>query len=312
MRSFLSHPIATLLWALLSGLAGLATAVAAPLPVEQVAPGIYVHAGVPEDASATNDDAIANIGFIVGEAAVMVIDPGGSALEGRGLREAIGAATDKPVRYVVLTHVHPDHIFGASAFKPDDPVFIGHARLPGALAERGAYYRRGLERSLGDKASGSEIVDPTLLVSDVMAIDLGDRVVEIRAHAPAHTDNDLTLFDRLTRTLWASDLLFVERIPVIDGSLLGWLKELDGLRALPALRAIPGHGPAVVDWPAGAEAETRYLKAVLADTRAAIREGIDIGDAWRHVALEERDRWLLFDDYHARNVITAYKELEWE
>jgi quinoprotein relay system zinc metallohydrolase 2 len=271
-----------------------------------------VHAGVHEDAAAANDDAIANIGFIVGDAAVMVIDPGGSAVEGAALREAVVAATDKPIRYVVLTHVHPDHIFGAAAFRDDAPAFIGHARLPGALAARGTYYRRSLERSLGDRAAGSDIVVPTLLVSDLLSIDLGGHVVEIRAHGPAHTDNDLTLFDRTTRTLWASDLLFVERVPVIDGSLLGWLRELDKLRAIPAARAIPGHGPAVVDWPAGAEAETRYLKAVLADTRGAIRAGIDIGDAWRHVAEEERGRWRLFDDYHARNVTTAYTELEWE
>lgn len=278
----------------------------------EVAPGLYVHAGIQEDAGAANDDAIANIGFIVGNESVMVIDPGGSALEGEALREAVRGVTDKPIGYVVLTHVHPDHIFGAAAFKVDNPVFIGHARLPGALAERGEYYRRNLERSLGDRAVGSDIVAPTLLVADATAIDLGGRIVDIRAHGPAHTDNDLTLFDRQTRTLWASDLLFVDRIPVIDGSLVGWLKELDALRAVPAARAIPGHGPAAVDWPAGAEPETRYLEAVLAGTRAAIRGDIDIGDAWHHVAEEERGRWLLFDDYHARNVTTAYKELEWE
>jgi quinoprotein relay system zinc metallohydrolase 2 len=302
--------LAVLLGSFLIGLAG--SAIAAALPMLQVAPGIYVHAGVQEDADAANEDAIANIGFIVGDASVMVIDPGGSALEGRALREAVQAATQKPIRYVVLTHVHPDHIFGAAAFTADHPTFVGHARLPGALAGRGTYYLRTLERSLGDKSAGSEVIVPTLLVSQMLVIDLGNRLVDVHAHGPAHTDNDLTLYDRLTRTLWASDLLFVERIPVIDGSVIGWLRELESLRAVPALRAIPGHGPAVVDWPAGAEAEIRYLQAVLTGTRAAIREGIDIADAWRHVAQEERGRWVLFDDYHPRNVTTAYKELEWE
>src|SRR5690242_18691674 len=114
-------------------ISALSTVTAAPLPMVEVAPGVYVHAGVHEDAAAANDDAIANIGFIVGDAAVMVIDPGGSAVEGAALREAVVAATDKPIRYVVLTHVHPDHIFGAAAFRDDAPAFIGHARLPGAL-----------------------------------------------------------------------------------------------------------------------------------------------------------------------------------
>lgn len=298
--------------ACLIALAGLRPTAAAPLAMAEIAPGVYVHEGVQEDATVANEDAIANVGFVVGAAAVMVVDPGGSALEGRSLHEAVQAVTDKPIRYVVLTHVHPDHIFGAAAFTGDHPAFIGHARLPGALAERGTYYRRALERSLGERAAGSEIVAPTLLVADVLSIDLGNRVVDIRAHGPAHTDNDLTLYDRETRTLWAGDLLFLERLPVVDGSILGWLRELDALRTLPAVRAIPGHGPAAVDWPAGAEGETRYLQAVVAGTRAAIRGGIDIGEAWRHVAQEERGRWLLFDDYHPRNVTVAYKELEWE
>jgi len=285
---------------------------ATPLTMAEIAPGIYVHAGVAEQASAGNDDAIANIGFIIGDDAVLVIDPGGSAVEGEQLHAAIRAVTSRPIRYVVLTHVHPDHIFGAAAFRADNPEFIGHARLPGALAQRGDYYVKTLHRDLGDAAAGSEIVAPTHLVATGEAVELGNRTVDIRTHGPAHTDNDLTLFDRRTATLWLSDLLFVERIPVIDGSLVGWITEIEALKTVAAQRAVPGHGPAIVDWPSAAEPELRYLRAVLVDTRAALRQDIDIAEAPRHVALEERGNWLLFDDYHARNVTAAYKELEWE
>jgi quinoprotein relay system zinc metallohydrolase 2 len=283
-----------------------------PLAMVEVAPGLFVHQGAPEEASAANEDGLANIGFIVGDEAVMVVDPGGSAIEGERLRDAIRAATDRPIRYVVLTHVHPDHIFGAAAFKADQPQFIGHAKLPGALAQRGDYYVGTLRRALGTIAAGSEIVPPTRLVEGVAEVDLGNRIVEIHAHGPAHTDNDLSLFDRRTATLWLSDLLFVERIPVIDGSLLGWLSELEALKAVPAARAVPGHGPVSVDWPRALEAEERYLAAVRDGTRAAIKENVDIGAAWRRVAIGEREHWLLFDAYHARNVTAAYKELEWE
>jgi quinoprotein relay system zinc metallohydrolase 2 len=289
-----------------------AGAAEAPLATVEVAPGIHVHQGVHEVGDAANEDAIANIGFIVGDAAVMVVDPGGSALEGDRLRAAIRAVTDRPIRYVVLTHVHPDHLFGAAAFKPDRPDFIGHAKLPGALAQRGDYYVRTLRRALGEKAAGSEVVVPTRLVDGVAEIDLGDRPVTIRAHGPAHTDNDLSLFDRRSGTLWLGDLLFVERIPVIDGSLVGWLGELAALKSVAAVRAVPGHGPPSVPWPAALAAEERYLSVVLDETRAAIRRGVDIGAAWRQVAVAERDSWRLFDDYHARNVTAAYKELEWE
>jgi quinoprotein relay system zinc metallohydrolase 2 len=292
--------------------AGSSRAETTPLAVTEIGPGVYVHNGVHEEASAANEDAIANIGFIIGSDTIAVIDPGGSFEEGRALRAAIRARTDKAIRYVILTHVHPDHIFGAAAFRDDHPDFVGHAKLPGALAQRGDYYLRRLREVLGDGAADSEVVPPTLLVSDRLDLDLGRRHLTLVAHGPAHTDNDLTIFDENTRTFWLADLLFVDRVPAIDGSVVGWLKELSGVSRIAADRAVPGHGPVSAPWPAAAEAERRYLEAVVRDTRAAIKAGIGIADAWRHVANSERGQWLLFDDYHPRNVTAAYKELEWE
>ena len=101
----------------------------AALPVTEIASGVFVHNGVHEEASAANEDAIANIGFMIGDEAVAVIDPGGSFAEGSALRAAIRARTDQPIRYVILTHVHPDHISGAAAFRDDHPDFVGHAKL---------------------------------------------------------------------------------------------------------------------------------------------------------------------------------------
>src|SRR6516165_5774682 len=79
----------------------------AALPVTEIASGIFVHNGVHEEASEANDDAIANIGFIIGDDAVAVVDPGGSFEEGSALRASIRIRTDRPIRYVILTHVHP-------------------------------------------------------------------------------------------------------------------------------------------------------------------------------------------------------------
>lgn len=304
-------PLAALAVAVVIGTTATRAEIAA-LPVTEIASGIFVHNGVHEEASAANEDAIANIGFIIGDGAVAVIDPGGSFAEGSALRAAIRARTDRPIRYVILTHVHPDHIFGAAAFRDDHPDFVGHAKLPGALAQRGDYYLRRLHDTLGGEATGTEIVPPTVLVSDSLDLDLGSRRLTVRAHGPAHTDSDLTIFDQKTRTFWLADLLFCDRIPVIDGSLVGWLKQLDELTAISADRAIPGHGPVSVPWPAAAEPERRYLETVAHDTRAAIKSGIGIANAYRQVANLERGHWLLFDEYHPRNVTASYKELEWE
>jgi len=279
--------------------------------VHEVAPGIYIRRGVDEDVTRQNDDAIANIGFIVGHSAVAVIDPGGSRADGERLRAAIRQTTQLPIKYVVMSHVHPDHIFGAPAFQKDQPRFVGHAQLPRALALRDEFYRKRLEDTLGKERAGGTVT-PTLLVQDHAEIDLGGRVLQLEAHKVAHTDCDLSVFDPTTGTLLPADLLFVQRVPSLDGSLKGWLAELKALKTLPARRAVPGHGPTSVDWPGGASDLERYLGILLRETREAIAKGQDIEAAVNTVARSERSRWKLFDDYNGHNVTQAFKELEWE
>ena len=278
---------------------------------EEVAPGINIRRGVDEDVTTRNDNGIANIGFIVGRDAVAVMDPGGSLIDGRRLRAAIRRATQLPIKYVVMSHVHPDHIFGAPAFQIDNPQFVGHAGLSRALALRGDFYRKRLQDALGKERSGG-VVAPTMLVQEHAEIDLGERVLELTAHGIAHTDCDLSVLDRNTGTLLAGDLLFVKRVPSLDGNLRGWLKELAALKAVPARRAVPGHGPTSVDWPSGARDLERYLGTLLRETKEAIAKGMDLEAAVGSVAQNERSRWALFDDYNGHNVTQAFKELEWE
>jgi quinoprotein relay system zinc metallohydrolase 2 len=281
------------------------------LVTEAVAPGIHIRRGVDEDASAANGDAIANVGFIVGRSAVAVIDPGGSLNDGQRLRARIREVTQLPIRFVVLSHVHPDHIFGAGAFEQDRPEFVGHSRLPNALAQRGEYYRKGLESVLG-KGKAGPVVIPTRLIVDRGQVDLGDRILLLTAHPVAHSDCDLSVFDPSSATLLAADLLFVERVPSLDGRLKGWQSALTSLKTIAANRAVPGHGPVSVNWPSGAQDLDRYLEVLLRETRAAVKRGMDISDAVASVGLSERGKWKLFDDYQGHNVTQAFKEVEWE
>ena len=284
-----------------------------PLAVERIAEGVYVHRGLQEDPSAGNRGDIANIGFIVGTKCVAVIDTGETASIGRALRAAVRRVTSLPVCYVINTHVHPDHVFGNAAFAADAPQFVGHARLPAAMAARGGNYLHALERDLGHAADGSTIVAPTLLVANESTLDLGDRTIRLRAWRPAHTDSDLTVHDDKTDTWWLADLLFVERIPVVDGSLRGWLAAIAELRALPKpAHVVPGHGTLDAPWPQTLDAERRYLDVLVREVRAAIKSGRTMQQAVDSVGASERERWGLFDSYHRRNVTAAYAELEWE
>ncbi|MGH8209820.1 MAG: MBL fold metallo-hydrolase [Steroidobacteraceae bacterium] len=128
---------------------------------DEVAPGIHIRRGLDEDVTAQNEDAIANIGFVVGRNAVAVIDPGGSLIDGERLRAAIRQTTPLLIKYVVMSHIHPDHIFGAPAFQKDRPQFVGHARLPRALALRAEFYRKRLEDALGKQCAGGAVA-PTM------------------------------------------------------------------------------------------------------------------------------------------------------
>lgn len=284
-----------------------------PLPVSEVAPGVFVHEGAIALMSAANEGAIANVGFVVGNDAVAVIDTGGSVAEGKALVAAIQATTSKPVRYVINTHMHPDHVFGNAAFVPLAPTFVGAARLPEALVRNGAHYIEANRALIGDALiMDVKIVPPTLVVEQEMTLDLGGRKIVLRAWPTGHTDNDLTVYDETTRTLFAGDLVFVGHIPALDGSIKGWIADIDELGNLPAARVVPGHGPMSLPWPDALADERRYLSKVETQVRELIAAGGRIEDAPAKVAQDERENWQLFDEFHARNVTAAFAELEWE
>ena len=291
------------------------TVIGAPLAmpefaVENPAPGIYVHYGQQAEMTPDNFGDVANLGFVVGARCVAVIDTGGTFAVGRALRQAIRRVTPVPVCYVINTHVHPDHIFGNAAFADDHPEFVGHARLADAMRWRGPNYLKALRRDLGEAAERSAIVMPTRSVANTAEIDLGGRVLSLRSWPTAHTDTDLTVFDQESKTLWLGDLLFVGHVPVLDGNLRGFLAALEELKTVQAGLAVPGHGRALT-WPEALAPEQHYLSRLLADVVAAIKARRTLAETLSSVQ-GEGGQWLLFDQFHRRNVTAAYAALEWD
>lgn len=282
-----------------------------PLALEQIGPGIYVHAGEIALMSEANEGAIANIGFVLGDEGVAVIDTGGSVREGRRLLQAIRQLTNKPVLYVINTHLHPDHVFGNAAFPPS-AVFVGSHNLPRDMGERASYYLNSFRPAMGSLLDEVKIVPPNVTVDVELQLDLGNRVLTLRAWPMSHSDSDLTVFDEKTGILFAGDLLFLRHIPVLDGSIRGWLRTIDELAKLPAKSVVPGHGPPSAPWPVALEAEKNYLERLQSDCRDLIKKGVPIAASSKLAAASEKSHWELFDEYNARNATAAYSELEWE
>ncbi|RZU02225.1 quinoprotein relay system zinc metallohydrolase 2 [Rivibacter subsaxonicus] len=314
MRPWLRALALTVGWGALA--ASTAAAPALRIETQELAPGVHVHVGAIEDWGPDNAGDVANLGFVVGARCVAVIDSGGSRAVGEALRAAIARRTDKPVCAVVNTHAHPDHVLGNAAFLGAgaggaSPEFIGHARLPAALAARGPYYLKALERDFGAAGAGSEIVLPTRTVGDALNLDIGGRTLLIRAWPTAHTDADLTVTDVQSGTLFAGDLLFVEHLPALDGKLLGWLGVMDALAREPVRLVVPGHGAPSRDWPAALAPQRAYLLGLRDGVKDAIARNLTLSQTVNELDGRGLQGWRLTDRFHRRNLTAAFAELEW-
>lgn len=286
------------------------------LALREIAPGVHVHEGEPVQLEDSAAGRIANLGVIVGTASVAVVDAGVSRQQGQELFAAIRRLTSLPVSHVILTHMHPDHVLGASVFREAGAEVVGHAALPMALQARAETYLDALARLYPAAAMlGTEVVQPDRTVAEELLLDLGDRRLRLRAAPVAHTDNDLTVFDEATGTFFAGDLVFRDLTPVIDGSLAGWLAWMATPPDPAPQMVVPGHGPVSADWHEATAPQGDFLKALAGTTRARIAAGIAMSDAVPLIVSDLKDMaesWNAFPETAARDATAAYKELEWE
>lgn len=284
------------------------------LPMQAVAEGVHVHLGQIAQFEDSPDGWIANLGVVIGQDGIAVIDAGTSRAQGQALMAAIRAISDRPVSHLILTHMHPDHALGASVFAEAGATVVGHARLADALQARGPVYLENMTRLYGPAAMiGTRIVLPDVAVADSLDIDLGGRILTLTAAGPAHSDNDLTVLDRATGTLFAGDLVFRGLTPIVDGSLPGWLDWMAGMDHDGPV--VPGHGPVADGWAEAAGPQRTFLEALRDATRAALDSGLPLSRAVPAIVEALRPlagEWASFSDSAARNATAAFKELEWQ
>ena len=292
-----------------------------PLKVVEIANGVYVHIGKHENIYEGNIGDIANLGFIIGDESIAVIDTGGSFKVGEALRLAIKKISKKPIKYIINTHVHPDHIFGNAAFLPEGSIIYGHYRLKKALKERGTTYIAQLGQ-LGEAAKNTRIImphkiiaetsaDETKKISDEIIIDLGNRKLKLVSHEVAHTYSDASVYDFKTKTFFVGDLVQDERLPTMDGLAKNWIKVLNEIEKIDFKIMLPGHGKIQTDNTALYKTKN-YLQILYDEVIEALKKEIPVEKALENIGQSEKDKWLLFDRVHPGNIVRTFMRYEWE
>ena len=208
----------------------------------QIADGVYV---IPDQRISL----VPNVGIIVGAAGVLVVDTGMGPANAEIVLSEVRKITDKPIRYLVSTHFHPEHIFGAQAF-PDDTVIIYATAQYEDLKNKGAMYRDWFIDMFGDDVRALlepvELIPPDVTFERKAIIELGDRMVELHFLGyPAHTGGDTVIYLPDTKIIFTGGLTpnrFFPIMPDADSSGNGWITSLDRLQQFDIETVVPGHG----------------------------------------------------------------------
>lgn len=264
-------------------------------PVE-ISDGVFV---IPDN----RVEIVPNVGIIVGEQSVLVIDSGLGRRNGAFvLEQARRLAAGRPL-YLTVTHFHPEHGFGAQAFKGAATI-IYNASQRDELHRKGASYVemfRGMSTNVAAELEDVQLVDPDVTYAGGRTeIDLGGHRAVLSSWGPAHTASDQTVLVD-DRVLFAGDLLETRIFPIlpyfppydidVDGS--RWIALLDQLLALDPEIVVPGHGE--VNDASLIRDVRNYLDYVRTESARLRASGVSVDDAAATIDQEARARWASWD-----------------
>ncbi|UCG71538.1 MAG: MBL fold metallo-hydrolase [Chromatiales bacterium] len=227
---------------------------------------------------------VPNVGIIVGSAGVLVVDTGMGPANAEIVLNEVRQITDKPILYLVSTHFHPEHNFGAQSF-PLSTVLIYSTAQHRDVLTKGEAYRTWFIDMFG--ADVQALLEPVKLVTpDVTferraVVNLGDLPVELLHFGyAAHTGGDTVIYLPEQKILFAGGLTPNQGFPIVpdgDSSVRGWIATLDDLAALDAATVVPGHGQ-LTDAQVMQRVKT-YLTSVQGQARDLKAAGVALADA---------------------------------
>lgn len=216
------------------------------LQARQVSEHVWFVEGLTALGSAANRNFISNAAFITTGAGVLVVDALGSPALAEALLQEIRRVTNEPLRYVVVTHYHADHIYGLQTLKAAGAEIVAHRAGREYLGSDTAALRLQASRSqlapwIDDQ---TRLVPADRWVDDDTVIELGRERFHLHRAGPAHTPEDLSVVAEREGVLFAGDLVFRNRVPFVgQADSAGWVEALTALLKLKPRLVVPGHGP---------------------------------------------------------------------
>jgi glyoxylase-like metal-dependent hydrolase (beta-lactamase superfamily II) len=292
------------------------TSVAANRPVRAVpvADGVYMVEGEAALGSSANRNFISNAGFVVTDAGVVVVDALGSPALAQELIAEVARITPQRITHVVVTHFHADHIYGLQVFKQMGAQILAHPSANEYLHSDTARLR--LQQSRVDffpwVDETTQLTPATQWLTEVQShLRVGSRTLRIRHVGPAHTAEDLVVFDDTSGVLFAGDLVYRGRIPFVgQADSRQWIDSLAHLLAFAPKTIVPGHGP-VSQTPREDLTLTRdYLRHLRHVMGAAARDLEPFEEAYAKADWSQYEHMPLFKVANRINAYNTYLLLE--
>lgn len=277
----------------------------------QVAPNVYAVVGDLAGQTYENDGLNNNLGFVVSDAGVLVINTGPSARVARALLAAIRKITAQPVKWVVNVNSQNHYWHGNGYFKSQGATILASKEAERVMREMGAQQFAANKDLLKEKADGTVLTYPTELTADKREMKLGKTVVQLLHFGPAHTPGDLVVWLPQQKILFTGDIVYTERmlavIPI--GNTANWLQAFDKLVALNPKTIVPGHGrPTTIEV---ARRDTRdYLTFLRTEAKRILDAGGSLQDAVEKVDQSRFRSLVNFDLLALRNMNQVFQEVE--